>query len=333
MTIIFWVLGFLFGLVGFFGLIQMIHEFVQKISVSSEKKAYHQILTLLGSVKDQLISGLLPQDHLWESVKNCKKPWGPLMYESFKGLRGSGSAVLPTLKRFEIFANQELESIDAATTATAQAYAQAFVCSVMIPGLSLYLYMVLPELEENRGIWIGISLLAICFGLMATVWIIAISLEARWGGLKPSKRCWLLVTFCNIERFLALVKSGTPADIAWSQMLTFSDQFAAGLADAWGYSVWNVENVPAVSTNIQEVLTRVGLAMKKAIYVSVMEGKPCLERVENIGMSARVEIQSLIQREINKLSTKALKPLFLCGAPGLMILLISAIMIVVQHEI
>ncbi|MGZ3707838.1 MAG: hypothetical protein ACXWPM_03265, partial [Bdellovibrionota bacterium] len=65
-------------------------------------------------------------------------------------------------------------------------------------------------------------------------------------------------------------------------------------------------------------LAEAGRAIRKAVQVSLMEGRPCAERVESALQALRSEIQAWVDRELALLGTRSLKPLFLCVAPALL---------------
>ena len=147
--------------------------------------------------------------------------------------------------------------------------------------------------------------------------------QARWAGLPASQRAWIFASQCAGERFLALVRAGNPADIAWSRAGELLRVEAPALALAWGPSVWKEK--PAASTPCRpaaaQALVEAGDSLRKAVQVSLMEGRPCLERVEAALEALRHEIKALVERELSLLTTRALQPLFLFVAPPILGLL------------
>jgi hypothetical protein len=74
---------------------------------------------------------------------------------------------------------------------------------------------------------------------------------------------------------------------------------------------------------LPELLCRIGdhcagTSIRKVIQVSLMEGRPCTERVESALQALRQDISAQIERELSLLATRALKPLFCCVAPALL---------------
>ena len=62
-----------------------------------------------------------------------------------------------------------------------------------------------------------------------------------------------------------------------------------------------------------------------------MEGRPCAERVEAALTSLAYEIKARVEAELTLLSARALKPLFVCVAPGTFLLLGSGIFLCFRH--
>jgi hypothetical protein len=87
----------------------------------------------------------------------------------------------------------------------------------------------------------------------------------------------------------------------------------------WGHSVWTSSEVSRTGAVV--VIAETGGAIKKAIHVSLMEGRSCMERVEGLLAAFRKDFRAQVERELTLLSTRALKPLFLCVAPALIGLL------------
>lgn len=72
-------------------------------------------------------------------------------------------------------------------------------------------------------------------------------------------------------------------------------------------------------------LAAAGEAIRKSIQVSLLEGRPCTERVESALAALRTEFRAAVDRELTLLGTRALQPLFLCVAPALLGLMIAGL--------
>ena len=73
--------------------------------------------------------------------------------------------------------------------------------------------------------------------------------------------------------------------------------------------------------------------MRKVIQVAVMDGRPCVERVESMLSDIRRELRSCIDHELSLVATRALKPLFSFVAPGVLGLLFTGLWIVWRSSI
>ena len=97
---------------------------------------------------------------------------------------------------------------------------------------------------------------------------------------------------------------------------------APALAVQWGSSVWSQPPVlSGAFAAAARVLIDTGTSLKKAVQLSLMEGRPCTERVEAVLFALRQEMRSQVDRELSLLGTRALKPLFICVAPSVLALL------------
>jgi hypothetical protein len=73
---------------------------------------------------------------------------------------------------------------------------------------------------------------------------------------------------------------------------------------------------PSSASGLELSLMEAGINLKKAIQISLVEGRPCSERVESAAQSLRQEVQAKIDTELSKLPARALKPLFIFVAPS-----------------
>jgi hypothetical protein len=153
--------------------------------------------------------------------------------------------------------------------------------------------------------------------------MISLAESARWAGFRSSERNWILIAQCSGERFLALVRSGMPTDLAWSQTCEWMGLEAPTLAAAWGFSVWQIQ-ARTENYGSSAVVVDLGNSIKKAVQLSVMEGRPCMERVESALYAFSQELRAQVSRELSLLGNRALKPLFLCVAPSILGLMITA---------
>jgi hypothetical protein len=187
------------------------------------------------------------------------------------------------------------------------------------------LYLILPSLQQQVGIWITCCVLSGSATGIGVLWIFKMAEEARWGGLAKNRRSWLLASQCAGERILALIRAGSPPDLAWTQICERLEHDEPGLFFAWGAILWKSPEPRKQKSHLATLLGEAGNALRKSIQISLMDGKPCLERIESTLTSLKLEIRAQMDRELELLATRALKPLFLCVAPALLGLIGSAL--------
>lgn len=282
------------------------------------------LLENLQTLQDILSSGLVPEDSLWERFKLFPNPWGHLISISFEKLRKTGANTLPTLKRIQKLAKNHLDSIQFAKAKSAQSRTQAVIGGILAPLFSLLLYFLIPGISEWKTLWITLSLTAFCLSLYGIFWITNLAETASRGNLDRKESHWILLVQVQCERFLALIKSGLPPDLAWSEiLLTLQNQ----APELWVY--WSNQH-PETQKNrselsLREQLNLLGSEIRNYIKFASLEGHPCSPRIENRLDQFNIEIEARIAHELELLPTRALKPLFLCMAPSLLGLLASGV--------
>ena len=274
-------------------------------------------------LQETLQAGVVPTTERWQELRALPRPWGSLASESIEGLRANGSAVLPTLVRLRGLAEEHRDSLKSARAKSAQASAQAMVCLALVPLFGFTLYWILPGVESRTYSWLVACAVAALLSTIGAFWLFRMAEEARWGGLRASERAWILGAQCAGERFLALVRAGVTADLAWSQACELLTLEAPELAALWGHNVWHEPKLQATNgSGARIALAAAGSSLRKALQVSLMEGRPCTERVEAALTGLRADLKSQVERELTLLGARALRPLFLCVAPALFGLLI-----------
>jgi len=288
-----------------------------------ELRGLRQVEVLLLELEETLEAGIVPEPDRWERLRSLPAPWGRLTGASLEELRRQGAAVLPTLRRLRELARDQIRSSQDARARSAQALAQAAVCTLLVPLFGASLHLLLPGVSEQSIPWLIGCGLALLVSGSGAIWMLSIAERARWGGLEPELRPWMLGALCAGERFLALVRSGQPADLAWVCSCEFLSQEVEGLASRWGHSVW--EESPGARSLAPEstarLLVEAGTSIRRAVQLSLMEGKPCGERVETALRALREDVRARVALEVEKVATRALKPLFVCVAPSLLGLL------------
>jgi hypothetical protein len=315
-----WTLTFFSFLIGIATLLSGLEDRARSLLLNSEEKLLERLDSTLSEIQVRLESGLVPRQALWDEVSRYREPWGTLCSQSLQELRQSGGAVLPTLKRLRELARSQREQMRGARSRASQALSQAVVGGALVPLMSGLLYSLLPGVAESGWIWwLGTGFAFSAAGLGA-LWLLSIADDARWGGLPRQQRPWVLEAAVGGERFLAVLRSGTPPDIAWSRVCDGIRIRAGGLAELWGHQLY--ADLPDTSGEQGRALFReFGEAIRRSVQTSVMEGRPCAERVEQVVESFRKQWRDQVERELGLLGTRALKPLFVCVAPALLGLL------------
>ncbi len=301
-------------------LMRPIIAMIGSVDLGGQKKDLERVSIFLREIEETLLAGLVPSEERWRKISNLPSPWRKLTDDSLRELRESGASLIPTLKRLRALAEDQIASLADAQSRSAQAMAQAMICSILVPILGSAIYILLPEVSENLRLWLISCSLAILLALIGALWLLQMTAGARWGGLPKSRRSWILASLCAGERFLALVRSGTTPDLAWVKACELAKLDSEELAYAWGASIW--ESMPIkCRTPLEQVIIATGSSIKKSVQISLMEGTPCTERVEAVLLALRKDMNAQVQRELALLATRALKPLFICVAPALFSLL------------
>ena len=323
------VLCFFLGIRSFFAPIQNLGRIV---GFDSQQRILTEVVQVFREIEETLAAGLVPHSDRWDSLRNIAEPWGTLATDSLLKLRAAGGSLLPTLKRLRALAEDQSLALKDAKAKSAQAFAQAIACASLVPILGWGLYAIIPAIEEHSHEWTLACGGALVLSGTGSLWLLKLAEAARWGGLAPSRRSWILAAQCAGERFLALIRCGTPPDLAWSQMTEPLLRTTFELGTAWGPNVWQSSR-SGKNSKMDQTILDAGYSIKKAIQVSLMEGRPCTERVEAALLALQQEMRAHIERELNLLSTRALKPLFVCVAPALLGLLFYGLWLTAQESL
>lgn len=291
------------------------------------------VVNRLREVEEVLVSGLVPEAHQWAQLESLAQPWGKLLMDCVGELRASGASLLPTLRRLRELAEDQSYFLLDAQAKSSLAYVQALSCAFLVPVLGIGLYLLMPAVASQLVLWLFCCTGSLIVMGVGAVWLLNLAESARWGGLEPKKRIWIMTALCAGERFLALVRVGTPADLAWIKTCDSIQSDAQELVLAWGYSIWESPKVYSQPHAQAELLIlQLGIVMRKSIQMSLMEGKPCTERVESALLALRQNLKIQIDRELSILGTRALKPLFVCVTPALLILLFSGFWLTLREN-
>lgn len=285
-----------------------------------EREGLQRVAFLFREIEETLGAGLIPEEEKWMQVQWLPPPWGGLASSSLQDLRSSGGALLPTLQRLRVLAENHRTALLDARARSSQATAQALGCAGLVPVFGSILYFLLPGVEEFPRTWIAGCSMALLASGAGAIWLFSMAEAARWGGLRPQERSWMLAAQCGGERFLSLVRSGCPPDLAWTRSCEYLSQHAPGLVGKWGFSLWapHRQSDKNLRPGALCTLIQLGDGLKRAVQQSLMEGRPCLDRVSTALEAMRADFRAHVERELSLLGTRALKPLFFFVAPSLM---------------
>ena len=279
------------------------------------------VVQLLRDGEEILLSGLVPDPERWRKLGDLPHPWGNLIEHSVTELRSAGASLVPTLKRLRELAEDQRIFLEDAHAKSSLASVQALVCFMLAPSVGFGFYVLIPTLATHAVSWLLACLIAVILMGLGSVWLFSLAEQARWGGLASEKRVWILSSLCAGERFLALVKVGVPPDLAWAKTCDFMGLEAHSLVLAWGYSIWESPKSTAAQSDPELLILQLGGMIRKSVQMSLMEGKPCTERVESALFAFRQNLKTQIDRELSLLGAKTLQPLFICVAPALIFLM------------
>lgn len=275
--------------------------------------------TRLRGLEDLLATGQSPTLADWQGLATLGVPWGGLCGEGLAELRARGAPLLPSLKRLRALAAAQRETLLDGRARTATAFAQAWACIVLVPGVACFLAHALPALATRAFLWWAVTIGATLLSACGATWIARLAETARWGGLAPGRRNWALEAPVAGERVLALLRAGEPPDLAWARALADLGTRAPELVVLWGAGLF-LEGMPSHmlprASEAEAAFARLGLSMKRALQNGALAGRAASEHLEAALDALRVEFSARVQREVGLLGTRALTPLFAFCAPA-----------------
>jgi hypothetical protein len=315
-----WIVTFSFFFLGIRALVREFLAFEFFLGRNAQKRILSRVIASFQEIEETLMTGLVPTSDRWLLLEKLEEPWKSLSVKSVQELRSAGASLVPTLQRLRSLAMVHEFALENAHAKASQAVLQALLCSGLVPMVGILFYLSVPGIQENLIIWMAACIFSFLCCLCGSYWMLLMASQARWGGLKKSARCWMLASQCAAERLLAWIRMGSPADLAWIQSVTFLKVHACELSSFWGSSVWTSVLV-SKSFGLEKLILDLGVSIKKSIQVSLLEGRPCFKRLEELLEAFRGDMHAQIERELMLLPTRVLKPLFIFVAPSLMALL------------
>lgn len=312
-----WIIALFLFFYAISGLTKSFQSKFGALNFNTQIKNSNEVIVLIQNFEDQLNSGLAPSDEQWEVLQTLKGFWKNFVYSTVIEIRESGASLLPSLKRIRLLAENLKSQGLKAKAQSAQSLMQAVVCLVLSPILSYFLYLMVPELSQFQKEWIFISVISFVICLIGFFWILKLADQASWGGISKTYRDDFVLAQVFVERLVSLIESGLASDTAWTKSVEELSESSRGLSLSYGASIWTEVS----KKSYPKLLTQLGINLKKAIQYSLLEGHSSVGKLELAIEAFRIEFKTKVEEALNSLPTHSLKPLFICVAPSLLILI------------
>lgn len=318
-----WTLSFAFffkGLLECLPVFQRIREWLPSARKRDDLKA---AMSQLRFLKENLECGLVPDKEDWKKVGFLAEPWGPIFDASLRTLRERGAPILPSLERMIRGLEEERELLMESETRSSQALGQAILSVGLVPFFALMLFYLLPGIQESMWTFLCLVLFSLLLSMLALIWILGMTENARFGKIHRNKRNWILSSKIFFEKMIAEVMGGSPPDLAWSLAVEFMSRHEPEMTLEWGNQLWDPIRIPE-GTGIEKSIVRFGGEMRRCIQVSLLEGRGSLDHLDAIYRNHHCELRTSIVRELQILPNECLKPLFLLVLPAVLLLLFGS---------
>lgn len=297
------------------------------VTLRSNVSGFEAGARILHDLSECLEAGILPTPDQWQKLNALDRRMRPGVLSSLQALRDSGAPVVPALKRFRSLCEKQSESARFASSKSFSALMQAGVVSLLVPVSAVTLYALLDSLAAHALEWAALSLGAFFWSSIGGVLILIQAERARWGGLRKPDRDLAIEAVVFSETLIAFLQAGLPGDLAWSRARSslFSEQTPRALevvsADVWSQANGEIKPMSGLFRSIQN-----------SIAASLMDGRPAAERLGALLAGFENEFKALVTREIEALSVRALKPLYVFAFPAMLSLIVSALILSVSNE-
>lgn len=306
-----------FGLRSFLSLASGLGSTLSDVLKKKTTLQLENISRVAFNFQEILESGWVPPEEEWQKIAALPEPWGSFLAETIKHLRSQGASVVPTLKRIRKTADWLSHTLKDARARASQSISQAGLAFLMIPLVSFLFYETLPGISQHLTEWLGLSFVAAAVVLFGLKKLVILSQEAAWGGLTKNQQPWVVLTFCFLEHLLSNVRTGLPADLAWTEAIKLVHIREPDLSHLWGVNLWDTE----IDTEKNNLYVRQAQKLRTVIQVNIMDGKPLLERLEAHIATFQIEVEDQVRLELEKLPQRTLKILYLYVAPAVITLM------------
>jgi hypothetical protein len=278
--------------------------------------------------EDQLGGGQLPDFYSLHELESVDPQQVQTILSLLESLRSSGSPLIPVLRRLKVLAKDQWETLHFSHSRIAPARAQAWVGAGMVLLLIPAFEVLIPELRTDVFAWRLGGMALLVLAMIGAAWTLGIAEKTRWGGLSGKWQALSLHLPLEMEKLLSQIQTGQAPERAWNE-------FERGLLLDYPelVEVWHQES--SLSGSIRnsrfqktpEIFLKIGSQVRSAIELSIFEGRPCLERIQSVNDGLLTELRARIQKEVELIPSRTLKPLFLCLAPALLGILAWALIL------
>jgi hypothetical protein len=323
---LFWFLTFLSLIAGLIQLKPLGFRLKDYFLQGRQVEALRRAVQCLRQLSEMLESGIVPEAKDWQTVRSFPEPWGRIVFDSIHELRAQGAPILPTLARMQLTLDEQAELILEGKVKSAQAFGQAFLGIVLVPVFAGVLYFMLPGLTDVTQEFAWLAIFCFFLTVISFVWMISIVDQARFGNIRSENRRWIVSVNVALERMMALVSTGLPADLAYQKTIEEMADDDPALVKEWKLQVWDAGFAldPQVINPSERLILGLGHEIRRTIQTSLIEGRGCMDRLEAIHRNFLVDLKMRIGRELGVLPNRCLKPLFILVFPAVMLLLFGS---------
>lgn len=287
---------------------------------------WNRVQAGLVRVEESLVSGLALSENDWKRFDVYPPLWRKAFVDPIRLLRSQGYAVLPTLKRSRGLLRFFIELFSQSQTRVAPARAQAWVCFSLVPVVSLTFYFLLPSIRQELEVWIVMTGAALVLGVLAFAWVERLIDRAVWCEARTLGREGLFLFLTLPEKLTALVHSGVAVESAWAEVMR---DFPPELLHEEIVAFWGESDESKFRLIEHKAIVR----LKMGLHHSILAGTPVTEGIESWAMEQRVRVENEMRKRLETLPNQCLKPLFLCTAPGILLLVFAGIFLELQSQL
>ncbi len=281
-----------------------------------------KLLLVVRAAKESIESGRLIDLENLDQAAQLNTIEASLFFQSVCVIRSEGGSLGPTLNRWIYFLQVSIEHLLQGRSASQGAQMQIIACSVISPIAFVGFYFSFNFFNEWLFEFLGCLLLSEVFVFTAWIWAKALAEKAARGGLDSLEFEWPILCLSVLEHLQSLIRCGKPADLAWSKAVEYLLSRNSDLAKGWKPDLWKPAEAPTDALNSRQNLKNelfyLGVQTNSAIWASLLNGHPVVERIESLCSAFIVQWKFYIDREIRALPQNLLVPLYVLVLPGIL---------------